>query len=376
MSSRKINVLHIIDKLSMDGKNPSSCTILFGEWIPQLDSNGFRTSVLTLRKPDIAGEYLEKKGIRVYYQGFGKISHKNIRSINDHIEEGKTDVVHLHGYSAANFGRIAARKKRIKNIVHEHAVLNVQPHQYIADYLLRNHTDLAIAVSNSVKEFMIKWRSVPEEIIQVVLNGIKLDRFKIITDESIINLKSTLGIDKSQKVVGTITRLRKEKGNEYFLRAIPLILKKYPNTVFLIIGDGPLRGEMEKMVIDLNISPQVKFLGFRKDVTELLSILDINVIPSLSEGFPLSMVEAMAVGNAIVATKVGGMVEAGVDGENVLFVPPKNPTEIAQKVCYYVENNELLNKCSLNAEKSSKKFDVETNAKLIGEQYVKIVGDK
>jgi glycosyltransferase involved in cell wall biosynthesis len=376
MSSRKINVLHIIDKLSMDGKNPSSCTILFGEWIPQLDSNGFRTSVLTLRKPDIAGEYLEKKGIRVYYQGFGKISHKNIRSINDHIEEGKTDVVHLHGYSAANFGRIAARKKRIKNIVHEHAVLNVQPHQYIADYLLRNHTDLAIAVSNSVKEFMIKGRSVPEEIIQVVLNGIKLDRFKIITDESIINLKSTLGIDKYQKVVGTITRLRKEKGNEYFLRAIPLILKKYPNTVFLIIGDGPLRGEMEKMVIDLNISPQVKFLGFRKDVTELLSILDINVIPSLSEGFPLSMVEAMAVGNAIVATKVGGMVEAGVDGENVLFVPPKNPTEIAQKVCYYVENNELLNKCSLNAEKSSKKFDVETNAKLIGEQYVKIVGDK
>jgi glycosyltransferase involved in cell wall biosynthesis len=376
MSSRKINILHIIDKLSMDGINPSSCTILFGEWIPQLDSNGFRTSVLTLKKPDIAGEYLEKRGIRLYYQGFGKISHKNIRAINDLIEVEKTDIVHLHGYSAANFGRIAARKKRIKNIVHEHAVLNVQPHQYIADYLLRNHTDLAIAVSNSVKEFMIKGRSVPEEKIQVVFNGIKLDKFKKITDESIINLKSTLSIDKYQKVVGTITRLRKEKGNKYFLQAIPLILKKYPNTVFLIIGDGPLRGEMEKMVIDLNISPQVKFLGFRNDVTELLSILDINVIPSLSEGFGLSMVEAMAVGNAIVATAVGGHVESGVDGENVLFVPPKTPSEITQKVCYYFENPEFSKKCSLNAEKSSKKFDVRTNAKIIGEQYAKIVEDK
>jgi glycosyltransferase involved in cell wall biosynthesis len=183
--ARKINVLHVIDKLSMDGINPSSCTILFGEWIPYLDSNGFHTTVLTLRKPDPAGEYLEKRGIKVYYQGYGKISSKNINGIREIIERERADIVHLHGYSAANFGRIATRREGVPNIVHEHAVLKVMPHQYLADYLLRKYTDIAVAVSNGVKDFMIRGRSVPEGKIKVIENGIKLDKFKKIEPEAI-----------------------------------------------------------------------------------------------------------------------------------------------------------------------------------------------
>jgi hypothetical protein len=158
--------MHIIDKLSMDGTNPSSCTTLFGEWIPRLDTDGFSTTVLTLRKPDIAGKYLEDQGIKVYYQNHRKVSIK--KGIMDLMDREKADIVHLHGYSAANFGRIAARKKGVKNIVHEHAILKVLPHQYLADFLLRNLTDSAIAVSNSVKEFMVRGRNIPEEKISVI----------------------------------------------------------------------------------------------------------------------------------------------------------------------------------------------------------------
>jgi glycosyltransferase involved in cell wall biosynthesis len=365
--------MHIIDKLSMDGINPSSCTILIGEWIPRLDADGFSTTVLTLRKPDIAGKYLEDRGIKVYYQGHGKVSFKNVYGIMGVMDQEKPDIVHLHGYRAANFGRIAARKKGVKNIVHEHAVLNVLPHQYVADFLLRNYTDSAIAVSNSVKEFMVRGRNIPEEKINVIQNGIRLDIFKKRDPNIVSEKRSELGIEEEYGVVGTVTRLRREKGVEYFIRSIPSILREFPETVFIIAGDGPMKDEMEQLVKNLDIAKQVKFLGFRKDVPDLLSIFDVNVVPSLSEGLPLSLIEAMAIGNAIVATEVGGLKEVGEEGKTVFFVPPKDPKAIAEKVCYLFKNKDICLKLSNYARANSAKYSMEGNALLLIDYYNKIL---
>ena len=365
--------MHIIDKLSMDGINPSSCATLFGEWIPRLDADGFSTTVLTLRKPDFAGKYLEDKGVKVYYQGHGKVSFKNVHGIMDVMDQERPDIVHLHGYSAANFGRIAARKKGVKNIVHEHAVLNVLPYQYVADFLLRNHTDSAIAVSNSVKKFMVRGRNIPEEKINVIQNGIRLDLFNKRDFNIVSEKKSELGIEEGYRVVGTVTRLRREKGVEYFIRSIPSVLQEFPETIFIIAGDGPMKDEMEQLVNNLDIPKQVKFLGFRKDVPDLLSTFDINVMPSLSEGFPLSLIEAMAIGNAIVATEVGGIKEVGEEGITVLFVPPKDPKAIADKVCYLFKSKDIFLKLSNNARVNSAKYSIESNVLSLVDHYTKIL---
>ena len=368
-----IKVMHVIDKLSMDGINPSSCTTLFGEWIPRLDADGFSTTVLTLRKPDIAGRYLEDRGIKVYYQGHGKVSFKNVHGILDVMDQEKPDIAHLHGYSAANFGRIAARRKGVKNIVHEHAVLDVLPYQYVADFLLRNHTDSAIAVSNSVKEFMVRGRNIPEEKITVIHNGINLDKFVKSDSDAVREKRYELGINGGYYVVGMVTRLRKEKGVEYFIRSIPYILKEFPGSIFVIAGDGPMKSEMEQLVIDLGIDKQVRFLGFRKDVPDLLSIFDITVVPSISEGFGLSLIEAMAVGNAIVTTEVGGLKEVGEEGKTVLFVPPKDPKAIAEKVCYLFKYKDICVNLSNNARANSGKYSMERNALLLIDHYIKIL---
>ena len=365
--------MHVIDKLSMDGINPSSCATLFGEWIPRLDADGFSTTVLTLRKPDFAGKYLEDKGVKVYYQGHGKVSFKNVHGIMDVMDQERPDIVHLHGYSAANFGRIAARKKGVKNIVHEHAVLNVLPYQYVADFLLRNHTDSAIAVSNSVKEFMVRGRNIPKEKISVIQNGIRLDLFNKRDFNIVSEKKSELGIEEGYRVVGTVTRLRREKGVEYFIRSIPSVLQEFPETIFIIAGDGPMKDEMEQLVKNLDIPKQVKFLGFRKDVPDLLSTFDINVMPSLSEGFPLSLIEAMAIGNAIVATEVGGIKEVGEEGITVLFVPPKDPKAIADKVCYLFKSKDIFLKLSNNARVNSAKYSIESNVLSLVDHYTKIL---
>ena len=364
-----INVLHIIDKLSMDGTNPSSCAVLMGDWYANMDSERFHMSVCTLRSPDPAGSYLEEMGIKVHYLGYGKISPANITGISKIIESEQADIVHLHGYSAANFGRIAARLKSIPNVVHEHAVLKVQPHQYIADKLLSRLTDVAVAVSGNVKDFMIRSRSIPQHKIRTIGNGIQLDKYQKLDEKRKQEKRLDLGIEDNVKIVGTVTRLREEKGNEYLIRALPSVLEQGVNFTLLIVGDGPLRGELESLVNELGVESVVRFLGFRNDVPELLSLFDIQVIPSLTEGFPLCLAEAMAAENAIVASEVGGMKEIGRDGETVLFVPPKDPLSMAEKIVYLINNVDIATRLSEKAVNYSSAFSIENSVQHLQQLY-------
>ena len=191
----------------------------------------------------------------------------------------------------------------LNRIVHEHAVLPIVPHQFLADLLLKKITDAAVAVSGNVRDFMIRGRRIPPEKIRVIGNGIRLADYQRGDSTFIRRKKTDLGISQEYQVVGTVARLRKEKGVEYFIRAVPSVLAVRPNVTFVIVGDGELRASLETLAETLHISSNLIFLGFRSDVAELLSIFDVNVIPSLTEGFPLALVEAMAAGNAIVASQ-------------------------------------------------------------------------
>jgi len=371
-SFRPIKVLHIIDKLSMDGMNPSSPAILISEWISHLNGNRFNMSVCTLKKPDPVGEFLEEKGVKVYYLGSGKYSINNIAEIMKVIDEEKADIVHLHGYRAANFGRVAARKKGIINIVHEHAILQTLPHQFVADLILRHYTDAAVAVSAGVKDFMIRGRSIPSSKISIIRNGIQLRKCRKSDNATIRKTMAELAIPGDYRIVGTVTRLREEKGNEYLIRAIPSILEQFPDVVFIIVGDGPLRDDLEALAEQLHVSDRVRFLGFRKDVVELLSTFDVNVIASLTEGSPLSLIEAMAVGSAIVATRVQGVSEVVIEQETALCVPPKDPIGIGREVCFLLNNPAIAQNLSNAARVASGQFSLEKSTSLLGELYMKV----
>ena len=343
-SLKKIQVLHVIDKLSMDGINPSSPAILLKEWIPHLRTQSIESSVCCLRTNDPGKNWLEAEGIQVCSLGFGRVSWRNIQGIMAVIDQTHADIVHLHGYSSANFGRIASKRKGIKNIVHEHAVLPILPHQWIFDYLLRKYTDIGVAVSHNVSRFMVRGRCVPERKIRVVGNGINLTKFTKRPADRIRQIRKALGIPENYHIIGTVTRLRKEKGAEYFIRAMPHVKREFPNVVFLIVGDGSLRTNLESLANELGMDRQIRFLGFRTDIADILSVLDVNVIPSLTEGFPLSLVEAMAAGNAIVASNIGGMKEIAKDRETLLFVPPTDPIALAEKTVLLAEGS-IASRC-------------------------------
>jgi glycosyltransferase involved in cell wall biosynthesis len=318
--------------------------------------------VCTLRSKDLGGSYLKRRGIAVRYLGLGKYSPSNVRAITEMIIQEKAELIHLHGYSAANFGRMASKKTGVANVVHEHAVLKTLPHQFVADLLLRSATDAAVAVSENVKRFMIRSRSIPERKIRVIWNGIDLAKFKRLAEEAIAGKKKELNIPIGAPVIGTVTRLREEKGVEHLIRAIPVINRAVPEAFFLIVGDGPLRSQLADLTQTLRAGRQTLFLGFRDDVADLLSLFDVNVIPSLTEGFPLSLIEGMCIGTPIVATAVGGINEIGVEGENVLFVRPKSADEIAHKVIHLLKDSAMREKFRQSGRRLSQKFGIENNA--------------
>ena len=368
-----MHILHIIDKLSMDGHHPSSCAILLRQWADEFQKRGIRLSICTLRDPDPGSAIFEKSGTNVFCIGHGKMSWKNIVGVTEIVNSERPHILHLHGYSAANFGRIVSRRKRIPNVVHEHAVLKVLPHQYTVDFLLQRLTDAAVAVSNSVKQFMRKGRCIPENKIKIIANGIKIDQFERKSEAEIAKKRKELNISKDRIIIGTVTRLREEKGTEYLIRAIPAIIEEFPKIILLVVGDGPLRVKLNDLAKELGVKDYVRFLGFRSDIAEILSTFKINVIPSLSEGFGLALVEAMAMKTAIIATEVGGMQDILKKGEIALSVAPMNSKNISEKVRLLLNNPSLAEKLSRNAEKLSRHYDIKQNVNALKKLYIDVL---
>lgn len=365
-----IRVLHVNDKLSMDGRNPSSVAHLLGDWIPLLRQHGVACEVCTLRDPDPGARYLAERNIDVHRFEYGRFSPRNLSAVAGLLREQGADIAHLHGFASANFGRVVTQRLGILNVVHEHATLsNVPAYQRLADRVLRRRTDAAIAVSESVREFMINERSVPPERIHVIGNGVDLERFGSPDMRAAEATRRSLGIPDDHRLVGTVTRLRAEKGPEFFLRAMPHILEEMPSVTFLVVGDGPLRGSLEALARELGVERRARFLGFRTDVPELLALLDVLVISSLTEGFPLSLVEGMAAGCPVVATRVGGMPEVARDGDSVLFVPPQDPEAIARRTLKILQEPDLGRELSRAAVEAAAGYSVAGSARRLADLY-------
>ncbi|KAA3653632.1 MAG: glycosyltransferase family 1 protein [Calditrichaeota bacterium] len=371
-----IRVLHVIDKFSMDGVNPSSCSRLFAQWIPLHDKEKFQVDVAGLRPKDASGAYLEQHGIKVFYIEEGKYSPKNINAIAEIARNGKYDILHLHGYSSANFGRLAGKKSGAKTIVHEHAVLKVLPHQYIIDWLLRNKGDVGLGVSRAVKEFMVNGRSVPSEAIDVIWNGIPIQEFTRIDAAKVAQFHESLDVPENAFLIGTVTRLREEKGNKYLIEAFAEIAKTNPDVYLVLFGDGPLKAELQQQANTLNVAACVRFTGFVADIPVALGALDLVAIPSLREGFGLALVEAMAAGKPIVASNVGGMRELAENERNALMIPPADTSVLIAAMTRLINDKALRVQISAQAKEDAAQYSIEKNVEKLEALYTRMTNGR
>jgi glycosyltransferase involved in cell wall biosynthesis len=186
-----------------------------------------------------------------------------------------------------------------------------------------------VAVSEENKRTLVDLYRLPAEKITVVHNGADLTPFR---DPSPGTLRAELGLTPDQPLVIVLGRLAANKGQRFLVEAAPDILARFPTTHFVFAGNPEGRGDIEARIRALNLEPHFSLLSFRSDVVNLLRSSDLFVLPSLGEGFSLAIVEALAAGLPVVATRVGGAAEIIDEGRNGFLVPPADAGALGEAV--------------------------------------------
>ena len=369
----KVNILWLVDHLGYKGFMHGAGKYYLNS-IPYFNKEKYNVTLCVLRGRDNLTKQFEEKEIVTRHLGRGKIDPRTLSDLIKLVKKENINLIHCHGYGSANFGRLTKIFTGVSVIIHAHDDDRYYPwHQMLADKLLKGYIDKAIAVSEAVKISGINKRKIPAEYIIAMHNGIPLNEFQILDPEEINNEKKRLGIGHETNVIGTIAKLREEKGVEYLLRAVPDVIKVLPDTIFIIVGDGHLRNDLENLAKELSISNNVKFMGYCEKVSNILSTFDIKVLPSLTEGFGLVIIEAMTMGKPIIATNVGGVKEILKDGETGYLVPPQKPKAISEKIVYLLKNKNEARLLGERAKVESRKYDVNLYTKKLEEIYKQIL---
>lgn len=372
--NRPLNIVHICDHLGWPGSRMHGVKRLFAWMIPRFDQVRFRVSLISLREPDSSEDTLESQGVDVTYLSKSKFDPSTLPTLLKELDRKQADIVHMHGYGATTFGRLAAARRGTPTVLHEHANLTDTPwFQKVADRLLAPYTDLAIAVSRSTAEFVTNARLIPKERTRVVYLGAPFDEFsRDRTPDEVAAARDALGLplDLDRPVVGTVTRLMPSKGNQYFVEAARDILARKPDVHFCIVGEGELQSDLETQTRALGLGDRLSLPGFTRDVAGALSAFDVVVFPSLWEGTPLTAFEALAAGRTIVATDADGLLDILHDGEDSVIVPKRNSAAIAAAVIDLLDDPTRRSRLGAGARKTGAGYDIDAFVRKMEQLYL------
>jgi glycosyltransferase involved in cell wall biosynthesis len=347
---------------------------LFAWMIPRFDESRFEVSLLSLRRKDVSEDNLEGFGFPVHYLEKTKFDPTTLPALVSLLRRSRIDVIQTHGYGATTFGRAAAYWLRMPNVLHEHANLTDSPwFQKIPDRLFDPITDVAIAVSESTREFCVNARKLSPERVKKVYLGAPLDEFQPFSQQQRLEARRALGFHDDVPVCGTVTRLHESKGNRYFVEAAAKLAREHSSVRFAVVGEGPLSEELEQQAESLGVRERFDFLGFQRDVAACFASFDVAVFPSLWEGTPLTVFEAMAMRRPILSTNVDGLREVLVDKENALVVPPRDADALAAGMTRLLGDAELAGSIASGAHRSSHRFDIQNFVDRMSRLYEVLV---
>jgi glycosyltransferase involved in cell wall biosynthesis len=365
-----IRVMHVIDKLGVSGSSIHGITQVLAQSTPLFDPQHFEFTVCSLRSPEAAGDVLKRAGVPLYFLSKGKFDPRILTSLLALVKRKRPHILHLHGFGAGNFGRIVSLLTGLPNIIHEHVVILHQPvYQTIAEILLSPLTTRAIAISEPVREYMVKRRKVRPQKLETFFYGLPLSQLRLPLPDQIHKQRDSLGIAPDEQVVCTVGRLDTQKGQIFLLQAARLILAERPRTRFLIVGDGPDRSRLKLAAQQMGIAERTIFTGFRTDVSTLISLSDVFAIPSLWEGGPITLFEAMSLRKPVVGTPVGLMSEVIQDGETGFLVPCQDAAALAEKLLTLLSNPELSQVMGENGWRLCQQYDISNYVRRLEEIY-------
>jgi glycosyltransferase involved in cell wall biosynthesis len=344
---------------------------LFSWMIPRFDAARYNVSLVSLRKKDLSEETLESFGVDITYLHKSKFDPATLTALLKVIDRKQIDILHLHGYGATTFGRLAGAMRRLPTILHEHANLTDTPwFQKIADASLEPVTDIALAVSQSTADFVIRARRIPSHKVKVVYLGVPLEEFsRERSPDEIRRAREELGIAPGDFALGTVTRLHDSKGNSYLVDAARLVLNARPNARFFVVGEGPLRQPLEEQARALGLADRFVFAGFVRDIPRVVSAFDLSVFPSLWEGTPLTVFEALAMGKPIVATDADGLMDVLTHDHDALIVPRRDAASLSSAIIRMIDEPDTRARLGATAHLTGNQYDIAAFVRKMEQLY-------
>ena len=340
----------------------------------------FDLSVIVLNKGRLAEE-LAAAGISVTVYDESAGVWRTLRSLASHLRRCRPDIVHSHRYKEHILGAFAAKLSHNSLVVQTYHGLEEHLHGWAA-VKMRAYTTLNTIVGKVAAHGFV---GVSEEIagilrcryttgkVSCIRNGIDLTRVK--TTSSGAHLRKQLGISSSEFVIGSVGRLTQVKGLEYLIRAVSTNRGSQERKL-VIVGDGPLRPALEGLARKVGVSGNVLFLGARNDVYDLMGVFDVLALPSLHEGVPMVLLEAMAMAVPIIASRVGGIPEIFDDEQGALLVEARDVDVLADAIETMVNDEVLRNRLRKAARaRVESHFSIERTAVLTGNLYCELMGN-
>jgi glycosyltransferase involved in cell wall biosynthesis len=299
------------------------------------------------------GEELQQEGYQLYMlKRKPGIDWGLIQRLSVVIRQEQIDVINAQQYTPYFYALLTSLSLKFslsaqapRLVFTEHGI----PYPYkkrlkrlIFNPLLCAFADEIITISEHTKSNLIEYEHFPARRMKVIYNGVDLRQYSQRIDKDA--KKHSLGISSEMNVIGIVSRLDPVKNHAMLFRAFNMVLEQCPQTTLLIVGDGPERQHLQALVETLGIVNNTLFLGFRKDIHEILPVFDVFVLPSFSEGMPVTLIEAMGAGIPVVATNVGGNPEVVKDQETGYLVENDNEQELAEKLITLLQDHETRQK--------------------------------
>jgi len=374
MVNERIKLIRVVVGLNQGGVQQMILNLFRG-----LNRDLFEPIALAIENTGAIGAEIEKAGFSVINLGLNRKSHSFIKIISELYRTFKKErpiIVHASSYYPSVYSRIAAKLAGVPVLVsHEHVVFKKKrPKRQVISHCVSWFTDLHIAVSETVNRQVINWYKIPESKITVVYNGVDTNIFQLKLTQK--DAKKRLGIDSNTFVIGCVGRLDPEKRHQDLFQALKILKDKFPMQA-VIVGTGRHEKVIIEQAQETDVSGIVKFLGLRRDIPEILSALDVFVLPSIQEGFSNALLEAMAMACPMVAADISENKEAVVNGETGLLFPPGDSGAMASAIEKLLANREKREAMGIAArERVKEKFTIDRHISEIEGLYKRLLRRK
>ena len=354
IQQRKIRILQLVDGFRFGGAESKLL-----ELIRHLDRSKYHITLCSLESAGSLKDDFAR--LKVPFKIFSRKHRFDLSLIPKLVRlmrRERIDIVQTTLFYADFIGAVSARLAGVPSVIswetisHEHDFYSAW-HRSLAYRFAMKLANVIVAVSEDVKKSLIQKRRINSDKIETIHYGVNLNQFSHKEDDS---MKKKLGLLNAYPIIGVVARLEEVKGHDYLIDALPEIVTQHPKTRCLLVGDGENRKHLEQKCLTLGIKNHVLFLGFRNDVSKILPLFDLFVLPSISEGFPNVLLEAMACSIPIIATNVGGIPEAVCNDENGKLVPSKDSSALKKAILELLKNNRKMKAMGMKGSETVEQF--------------------